>query len=494
MDLYSSNNKISTDLKNRSVTGVKWSTLSQVFRQGAQLITTLILARLLAPSDFGLLGMAVVVTGFIAIFKDLGTSAAIIQKQDLSKELLSSIFWLNAGFGFLSTAVVFLGAPLGGLLYKNPQVVPVLRVLSVSFAISGVSILHQSLMERSLNFRALGKIEITAVFCSSFAGIGFALLGGGVWSLVVQSLTLVTVTTILLWFSSRWRPSLIFRWREVKSVSSYSLNLTGFSIFNYFSRNADYFLIGRYLGAENLGYYTLAYRILLFPLQNISAVIGRVMFPVYSSIQDDNRRFGEIYLKVAATIGFISFPLMAGVFILAKPFVLTVFGAKWEAVILLIMILAPVGLFQSIGTTVGAIYQAKGRTDWMFRWGVGTGLLLIAVFIMGLRWGITGVAGGYAIAVLLLSYPQFAIPFRLINLKVLQLAKTLAPSFANSVLMAFSLLFIKSLFPHDSEEGITFTLCVISGIAIYLLLSAIFNKKQLEELLVISGIKKEKEE
>ena len=329
-------------LINKVVSGVKWSAVSQVGRQATQLFTTIILARLLSPSDFGLVGMALVVTGFINIFKDLGTSAAIIQQKDLSEKLLPSIFWVNVGFGLTATFLLFLLAPLGGILYQEPGVVAVLRVLSPSFLISGMGILHQALLERSLAFDSLAKLEVTSAIAGAVVGIVLALLNFGVWSLVFQVLTSVFASTLLLWMSSPWRPQWVFHWKEVGAVSRFSLNLTGFSIFNYFSRNADYLLIGRFLGAQELGYYTLAYRILLFPIQNISAVIGRVLYPVLSAFQDDNSRFASAYLKVIRSIGLVTFPLMMGVLALARPFVLTFFGAKWEPVILLVMILAPV--------------------------------------------------------------------------------------------------------------------------------------------------------
>lgn len=481
-NIFGNRGETPSSLKDKSVSGVKWSTISQISRQGTQLLTTVVLARLLAPSDFGLLGMATVVIGFIAIFKDLGTSAAIIQKRDLSDELLSSIFWVNAGFGTLSMAVVFFGARLGGLFYNNPEVVPILQALSVSFFISGLSILQQALLERSLAFNTLGKIEIISVVCGAIIGIGLALSGTGVWSLVFQLLTTVSATTVLLWLNSKWRPKPVFNWIEVKAVSSYSLNLTGFSIFNYFSRNADYLLIGRYLGAQDLGYYTLAYRILLFPLQNISLVIERVMFPVYSNIQKDNKRFINIYLKVAAAIALISFPLMTGVFTLSKPFISALFGIKWEPVILLIMILAPVGLIQSIGTTVGTIYKAKGRTDWLFRWGVGSGIFTIIAFIIGLRWGIVGVAAAYAAVSLGLSYLSLAIPFRLIDLKVTSLLKVLGYPTINSLIMAVVILSFNILFPDIKPVSAQLGLSVLIGIIVYYAASRINSKEQLKEL------------
>lgn len=481
-----------TALRQKAVSGIKWSAISQAGRQGTQLLTMIILARLLAPSDFGVVEMAMVVIGFVGIFKDLGTAAAIIQRKELSETLLSSIFWVNVCFGSLAMILLFLFAPLVGLFYREVRVVVVLQVLSISFFISGLGILHQALLERTLSFSSLAKLEAISVFVGAILGIGLAFAHAGVWSLVFQSLVTVSVATILLWLSSSWRPQWFFRWSEVKTISSFSLNLTGFSIFNYFARNVDYLLIGRYLGAQELGYYALAYRILLFPLQNISAVIGRVMYPVLSSIQDDNKRFSSAYLKVAASISLVSFPLMMGALALAKPVILVFFGEKWQPVILLVMILAPVGLMQSIGTTVGAIYQAKGRTDWMFRWGIGSGTFVVIAFIIGLRWGIVGVAVAYAIASFVLLYPSFSIPFRLLDLKFFELLKILRPSFINSSLMLVVLIVFKTILPSWMSDVVALALSMSVGVTFYSMASWLTNQDQLKELWEASGLNRTK--
>lgn len=476
-----------TSLKSDVAHGVKWSTISQAGRLGTQLLTTVILARLLSPADFGLVGMAMVIIGFIGIFKDLGTSAAVIQRKELSQDLLSSIFWVNVGLGILAAVTLLLISPLGGWYYDDPRVVAVLQTLSPSFLISGLGILHQTLMERSLSFAALARVEIISVVFGSIIGVGSALAGAGTWSLVFQFLTTVSMTTVLLWLSNSWRPRWSFHWKEVRSVSHFSLNLTGFGIFNYFIRNVDYLLIGRYLGAQELGYYTMAYRILLFPVQNISAVIGRVLFPAFAAIQNDNNRIAAAYLKVIRVISLISFPLMLGVLVLAEPFVFTFLGEKWQPVVQLIAILAPVGLFQSIGATVSPIYQVKGRTDWMFRWGVGAGLLVIAAFVIGLRWGITGVAWGYAIASFILLYPNFSIPFRLIDLKFVQMLKVLKPALLNGCLMVVILIIVRFALPSwFSDIWVLFVSVAIGGIT-YLLANWLTNRSQFLELWELAG-------
>lgn len=483
LDVYVSGEETVMSLSQSAVSGVKWSSVSRFSQIGMQFVTIAILARLLTPDDFGLVGMAVVVIGFVAIFKDLGTSAAIIQQKNLSEELLSSIFWVNVVFGVLAMAVLFVLSPLAAIFYNEQRVIPLLRVLSLTFFISGFSILQQAILERDLAFNKLAKLEIIATLLGSMVGIGLAILGYGVWSLVYQSLAIATMTTVLLWAYSAWRPRFIFHWIEVKSVSSYSLNLTGFNIFNYFARNADYLLIGRFLGAQNLGYYTLAYNLMLLPLQNISAIIGRVMFPAYSRIQDDNAIFRNVYLKVACTIALITFPMMIGLWALAEPFVLTIFGSRWSPVVLLLMILAPVGLLQSIGTTVGSIYQAKGRTDWMFRWGIFSGIIRIIGFVIGLHWGIVGVAAAYAISTLFLIYPGFAIPFRLINLRVRDLGKVLWRPFLSSLFMLIVVLLLKAVLPADLPSELTLGILVPIGVIAYILVSWMLNREQMQQIL-----------
>jgi PST family polysaccharide transporter len=221
LDVYVSGEETVMSLSQSAVSGVKWSSVSRFSQIGMQFVTIAILARLLTPDDFGLVGMAVVVIGFVAIFKDLGTSAAIIQQKNLSEELLSSIFWVNVVFGVLAMAVLFVLSPLAAIFYNEQRVIPLLRVLSLTFFISGFSILQQAILERDLAFNKLAKLEIIATLLGSMVGIGLAILGYGVWSLVYQSLAIATMTTVLLWAYSAWRPRFIFHWIEVKSVSSY---------------------------------------------------------------------------------------------------------------------------------------------------------------------------------------------------------------------------------------------------------------------------------
>lgn len=405
------------NLFSKSVTNLRWATLDYATRQLMQLITTLILARYLHPSDFGLISMIIVIVGFVAIFKDLGTAAAVIQAPTISNEMLSTIFWINLVFGLVLTISLMLSASQVAKFYNNSAVTPLLQMISVTFVISSLTVLHQALLQRSLFFERLAKISIVSTFVGSIFGIGCAINGTGAMSLVYQSISLTLVSTILLWISVEWRPQFVLKWNELGTIRNFSMNLIGFSIFNYFSRNADYLIVGRFLGAEALGHYTLAYQIMLYPVQFVSSIISRVMFPAYAQIQNDDQRLGRSYLRMVNSISWIVFPAMVGIGAVSTPFIYSVFGKEWLPASMILLVLAPVGLTQSVATTVSTIYQAKGRTDWMFRWSVVASIIRIVAFVIGLRWGALGVAIAYALTTFALLYHNFSIPFSLINLK-----------------------------------------------------------------------------
>lgn len=265
--------------------------------------------------------------------------------------------------------------------------------------------------------------------------------------------------------------------------------MTGFNLFNYFARNADSVLIGRFLGAQDLGYYSLAYRLLLYPLQTVSHVIGRVMFPVYAQLQTDDARFRRAYLKTTGAIAFVTFPMMLGLMMCARPFVLTLFGAQWMPVIPLVMILAPVGMLQSIVTTVGAIYLAKGRTDYMLRWGIVTGILAMVAFAIGLPWGVRGVAVAYALATAICLIPNCVIPFRLIQLRIGELRSALLRPFICSAAMFMALVGLQVLLPLHLSSGSILGILVLVGLSFYLCCTWVMNRGQVQEILSLVGAK-----
>jgi PST family polysaccharide transporter len=456
-------------LTTKTVQGVGWSAISQVVHLLLQLGITAVLARLLSPNDFGLIAMVVVFTNFVSIFRDFGLTAALIQRKGITEEHLSSGFWINILTGLILAIILVALAPAIAHFYNEGRLVLIVMILASTFFISSFGIVQAALFTKELKFKLLSVVEILGVAVPGIIAIGLAFNGFGVWSLVWQHVISSFVIVILLWVLSGWRPKFLFRWQRIKELLGFGLNLTGFNFVNYFNRNLDNLLIGKLLGSAPLGFYDLAYRLLLFPLGNISSVLGRVMFPALSSIQGDKAKVRRAYLQATRYIAVFTFPMMVGLFAVTPQFIRTIFGPQWERSIFLVQVLALVGLIQSIETTTGWLYQSQGRTDTMFRWGLFSLFVVATAFVLGLRWNIEGVAVAYAAASFLLTYPCFAIPFRFIDLKFRHFIKQFNSIFLASITMGGFVLGVR-LFLKDAlgaGDLVTLMSSVAVGIVSY---------------------------
>lgn len=436
------------DLAARTIRGVGWSGISQAVRLLSHFVIIAILCRLLSPDDFGLLAMVLVFTNFTMIFCDLGLKAALIQRKELTEEHLSSIFWINVLTGFLLASLLVILAPAISNFYDKSILRSIVTALALTFFISSFGIVHSALFAKKLNFKSLAVVKISAVLISGIVAIILAFLGFGIWSLVWQQIVLSLATVILLWNLSHWKPKFLFKWQRVKKLFGFGLNLTGFNFVNYFNRNFDNLIVGKFLGSIPLGFYNLAYQTLLFPLTNISQVVGQVMFPNFSIIQSDKDKLRYSYIKTTRYIAAVTFPLMIALLVTAPQFIRVIFGSQWERSIFLIQAFTITGLIQSIGTLNGTIYQSQGRTDIQFRVGIIFAVITAFFFIVGLRWNIEGVAVAYVIVGLLLMYPSFAIPFKLINLKFSYFAKQFKLIFLAAAGMG-GVIFMTSIFMEN---------------------------------------------
>jgi PST family polysaccharide transporter len=400
------------------------------------LVSISVLARHIAPSAYGLIAMATVLTNFLDAVRDLGTTNALVREPNLSDRLLSTMFWFNCLLGLLLTlCVVGLSFP-AALFFHEPALAKILQALSVTFVITATSVVPNALLTRRMAFREIAITQFAGVVTGTSVAIGIALYGGGVWSLVFASLASTTVTTSTYWILGRRRYQWVLDWKESRSIRSFSLGISGFNVVNYFSRNADNLIVGRFLGKDPLGFYNMAYTLMTYPLSNFSAVICQVLFPALSKVQDDNQRFRSAYCRMCALIGLATFPAMLGLTVVADPLVRVVLGDRWLPVAGLVRVFGPLGAAQSVFTTVGLIYQAKGRADWLLRWGLVSASLYVISFFLGLPWGIQGVAVSYTIVWAILMIPGYLIPFRLIELPAREFALRLWPGLKASLIMA----------------------------------------------------------
>ena len=426
-----------TGLTQRAVSGTAWSTFATIAKQLLSLASMATVARVLGPGAYGLMGMAALVIALVVMFRDLGTASAIVQRPSVSSRMLSSLFWVNLAIGLTVSGAVFATAPLIADFFHAADVKWILRALTLSLLFASCGVVQNALLMRLMHFKAIAAVDTTSALISYLSALLSACAGLGVWSLVIANIVGSLVSTLGYWIAcSTWRPSFGFDLAEIQSVMHFSLNLSGFGVVNYASRNADNLIIGKALGSVPLGYYQMAYNLMLAPIQNVSSVISQVVYPAFARIQSDNERFRSAYVRSCALIGLFTFPIMSGLAVIADPLVRVLLGAKWLGAVLIFQVLAPVGLLQSVQTTVGQIYTAKNRTDWMFRWGLASSVVLVTAFLCGVHYGALGVAIAYSVAYLgVIAYPCFAIPFRLIDLRVRDFARVIWPQIAVTALM-----------------------------------------------------------
>ncbi|PJF41545.1 MAG: colanic acid exporter, partial [Phototrophicales bacterium] len=403
-------------LRQQVLSSAKWAVIGNTGKYAIFFIVLIILARILSPREFGLVAMAQVFSGFAGTLNELGFGAALVQRQTIEERHRSSVFWLSLLIGIGLTLALMLSAPFIAMFYNEPRLVPIVFVISLYFTIGAFASVQTSLLQRDLAFRHIALIDIgTNLFGGLFA-IGLAILGAGVWAIVSQNMAMIIARVVVMWLTVQWRPRRIWDRHALRELMGFSLNLVGIKSLNYWIASADNLLIGRFTNPVALGLYTRAYSVMLQPLKQITWILGRVMFPALSRIQHDQARTKAGVLNAQRLIAFLTMPMMAGLIVVAEDFVLVVFGEQWTAMTPILRILCLVAIIQPMTETVDWIYRAQGRTDIYFKWGLFTGTVSILSFVIGLNWGVQGVATAYAIVTYLLWYPTIAIAGRLIQL------------------------------------------------------------------------------
>ena len=399
-----------------AISNVRWVGMSQGGRLALQLGGLAILSRLLSPDVFGVVAMAAVVTNFANLLRDLGTAAAVIQRKELSAPTIAAAYWFSVGSGVFIGVVLAAAAPLLAGLFRRPDLAGLLRVLALSFPLASLGTVHQALLERDSRFSTVAGIEMLSSSVGLEVAIVTAALGAGAYSIALQTVSVAALSSLQYWRASPWRPrragTLL---HELRSIWHFSGPLVGFNLINYLGRNADAMIIGRLLGAVALGPYSMAYRLMLFPVQNFTYVANRALFPIYSRGQDAQAPMRALYLRTAGVIASVTAPLMAGTLALRYPFVHVLMGPKWGLTAQVLTWLAPVGFIQSLSSCGGAIYMALGRTRLMMGLGAIGTAIVVASFVIGVRWGVVGVARAYLCANLLTAVPVFFITMRLMG-------------------------------------------------------------------------------
>lgn len=394
------------DLKERTIRGGLAKFVSQASNSLLRVGSLIVLARLLQPVDFGLVGMVTAITGVLSLFKEFGLSTATVQRETITDDELSTLFWINMLVGIVLTVGSVAIAPFVAWFYREPRLFKVMVVLASGFFFNAAGVQHSALLQRQMRFIALSMIEIVSLVVSSIASILMALGGYGYWALVAWSVSLPVASTILTWIEAGWIPGRPRRHAGINSMMRFGGTLTLNSLVVYIAYNLDKVLLGRFWGAQALGVYGRAYQLVNLPTQNLNAAAGGVAFPVLSRLQGDPQRLRSYFLKSYALVLALTVPVTLVCALFADDLILVMLGPKWNEAVPLFRFLAPTILVFALINPPGWLLMAVGMVGRSLKIALAIAPLAIIGYVVGLPYGSRGVAMGYSIAMTLWVVPH----------------------------------------------------------------------------------------
>ena len=453
------------DLKTKTLHGLFWSFLERGGQLAMQFVISIILARLLLPSQFGLIAMLAIFMAVAQSLIDSGFGSALIQKQDATRVDESSIFYFNITVGFVAAALLCLAAPWIAAFYKTPLLVPMTRVLSLNLIINSFGTVQTSLMTKRVDFKKQMKVSMAAVFLSGGVGVAMAYLGFGVWSLVAQSLCSNLFRTVLLWMVYRWRPLLAFSYASLRGMFAYGSKLLMSGLLETVYKNIYLLVIGKVYSPADLGFYSRAMGIAQGPVQNIQGSVSRVTFPVFALIQDEKARLKRGVREALKTVTLVTFPLMVGLAVCAKPLVRVILTDKWLPSVPYLQLLCVAGMLLPLQAINLNVLKAQGRSDLFFRLALIKKLLAVLAIILTYRLGIVVMIYGQVVTSVIGYYINSYYTAKLIKYPITEQILDLLPTVALATVMGGAV-FALTLTPIQSQN-ILLALQVITGAILY---------------------------
>lgn len=433
------------NLQQKAAKGIVWTVLEKWGGQLISLLILLVLSRLLEPTAFGLVALASVFTALIEILIDQGLGDAIVQRVVLEPEHLSSAFWANIVAGGSLMLATILLADLIAVFFKEPELGPVLKGLSLTFLFTALSSTQNAILRRDLAFDSLAKRVLTGVFAGGVAGLGLAFLGGGVWSLVAQAVVKSLGSTITLWWLSDWRPEFLFSKKHFLELLSFGISSGSSKILDFVNRHADDLLIGYVLGSTALGYYNIAYRLLPMMLRLLTGITNAIGFPLFSRLQQEPDKLKNTFFTVTRWTSLIAFPVFSGVSLLAPELVLTLFGAKWMPSIPVMQILAFIGILQAVLVFHSSVIKSVGKPAWDMAITLLNAVANVVVFSLVVKQGIVAVATSYVLVGYALVPISAIVVCKLLQIDIKEYLRQYIPALIGSLIMGTMMLSLKTV-------------------------------------------------
>lgn len=467
---------MSESLKHKTIKGLFWSSVERFSVQGVSFLVMLVVARILSPADYGLVGMLTIFTAVAQCLIDSGFGNALIRKQDRTELDYNTVFYFNIVASVILYIILFAIAPLVAKFYNEPILKDLMRVDSIVLVINSLTAVQGADYTARLDFKTQARVSLTAAIVSGIAGIVLALNGFGVWTIVGQSIASAIISSILLWAFASWYPKLQFSWKSFREMFSYGSKLLISGLLNTIYNNIYPLVIGKVFSASTLGYYSRAAAYSQLPSSNITSIIQRVTFPVLSKIQNDDERLRDNYRKLLKMSAFIIFPLMCLLAGISKPLIIILIGTKWTYCFVLLIPICFTMMWYPIHAINLNLLQVKGRSDLFLKIEIVKKILGIIVLFISIPFGIVAMCyAGIASSILCLAINTYYTG-KIINVGFLRQMKDLRGTLILSLIVFAVVFMVGNIINNNWLWAIGGT---IVGMSIYIGLSTIFHFKEL---------------
>jgi O-antigen/teichoic acid export membrane protein len=460
-------------LKSKTLHGLFWSFLESVALQGIRFIIGIVLARLLFPEQFGLIGMLTIFIAVAQSFLDSGFGAALIQKKESTQKDICSIFYFNILVGILIAGILYLVAPFISSFYNQPILTPLTRAMSLVIIINSFGLIQSTILSKQIDFKTQTKVSLIASVLSGIIGITMAASGFGVWSLVVQQVSSAFFRTVFLWFLNPWRPALIFSLKSLREMFSFGSRLLASGLLNQIFDNIYLLVIGKLFSATDLGFFTRAQTLYSVPSHSLADMVGRVTFPVFSTIQDDPVRLKRGLKKTLTSLVLFHFPMMIGLAVISRPLVLVLLTEKWSESIPYLQLICIAGLLYPVHFINLNVLKALGRSNLFLRLEIIKKALIVINIAVTWRWGISAMICGMIVQSIIAYYLNSYYIGVLIGYPTWEQLRDLFPYLILAVLMGMAI-YAAGLLPFPNHWSMLLVQVTI-GVVIYVYLCRLFR-------------------
>lgn len=466
-------------IESEAFKGTAWLAFFKFISQAFSWVTTIIVARVLVPEDYGIMEMATVITGYAMIFSELGLGAAIIQRPNPTERELSSIFWFSFSLSVLLAFGCFAVAYPTALLFHEPRVIPVTQAVSALFLVSGLQIVPLNLLKKELNFKSIGKIEMAGTLISCASMLIISSLGGGVWTLIGGHIIRSITKLILIYKNVRWRPKLSFNFNDAKSYLKFGIPVTIGGSLNYIYEKSDKFFAGRAWSSDMLGHYSFAKQLAQIPTDKIVTLINQVSFPAFSKMQYEKERFNKFYLNIVKITATIVLPLFVGAFLVGDSLVRLILNPQWYPMILVFRFLCLTEILTALNAVNNFVHAAQGRPSWSLFYNIIVVCFMPVSFYFAVQYGLSAIVIPWFTTYFIISIFWIIMTLNKIGIPINSYLRNIYKPIIGTVLMSMIVILIKYFIIFSCFQSnliVSLTLQVFLGGTVYLLFLWFFDR------------------